>query len=88
MDNRSGKGSAFEKFLRNECIRAIGFIPERQNGEIQSLINCLCRTSDYRFMDDALHTLRKLRNKAVPRSDAFAKGDATSFVDGLRNLMT
>jgi len=79
---------AFENFLRDECRRVIGFIPERQNGEIHSLINCLCRTSDYRFLDDELHRLRKLRNKAVHRSDAFTKGDASSFVDGLRNLMT
>lgn len=78
---------AFEKFLRDECIRAIGFIPEKHNGEIQSLINCLCRTSDYRFLDDELHRLRKLRNKAVHRSDAFNKGDASSFVEGMRDVM-
>ena len=78
---------AYEKFLRYECIRAVGFIPARQNGEIQTLIDCLCRTSDYRFMGDILHKLRKLRNKAVHRSESFAKKDAREFLEGLKNLM-
>lgn len=78
---------AFEKLLRNECIRVVGFIPERRNGEIQTLIDCLCRTSDYRLMGDVLHRLRKLRNKAVHQSESFTKADAGSFIEGLKNLM-
>jgi len=78
---------AYEKFLRDECVCLIGFIPPRENGEIITLIDYLCRKTEYRFEKDTLHCMRRLRNKAVHESEVFTKADAEDFIERLKSLM-
>ena len=78
---------AFEKYLRDECVCLIGFIPPRTNGEIMTIIDFLCRKTKHRYEENTFHNLRQLRNKAVHESEAFTKNDAKDFIERLKNLM-
>ncbi len=78
---------AFEKYLRDECVYLIGFIPPRKNGEIMTLIDYLCRKTEYRYEENTLHNIRQLRNKAVHESGNFTKNDAKDFIERLKSLM-
>lgn len=75
-----------EKHLRDNCMVLLGFLPQRENGEIQTLIHNLCKTKEYQFKRETLHKLRRLRNKAIHESRYFTKDDAKNSIELLKGL--
>jgi hypothetical protein len=78
---------AFERWLNSVCRRL--WINESLGveNEIKSNIAGLCQTSEYRNHFDSLDSLRRLRNKAIHRSQEFTREDARKFIDGVKNFV-
>lgn len=80
---------AFERLLREECSRLLGYIPKdetRQHGDLEFMIRCLCEDGDHRRHEKLLFDLKKLRNEAIHEERPFNKKTARLLIEGVREL--
>lgn len=76
---------AFEEFLQQNCLRIYGFIPERTDGELESIIYHLCQSLEFIDEKETLHLMRKTRNRFI-HGFRFDKEDVARFLNRLRAL--
>ena len=78
---------AFEIYLNNEHDRVV----RPRGGDIQKrdlleLIDNLCEYPEYYGWAELLHTLRRLRNRAIHPDLPFCEADAKSLIEGTRRF--
>jgi len=80
---------AFEKALREECRRLLGYIPKdetREYGDLDYMIRCLCKYRYYRRYEKLLINLKRLRNDAVHEERSFNRKKAQLLIEDVRKL--
>ena len=80
---------AFERALREECRRLLGYVPKdwtREHGDLDYMIRCLCEDRWHRQHEKLLFDLKKLRNDAVHEERPFNREKARLLIDGVREL--
>jgi hypothetical protein len=80
---------AFERILRQECIRVMGYVPksaEREMGDIEYLIKCVCEVRGNRDIEKQMFDLKKLRNAAIHIERSFNRHMAIEFIKGVKDV--
>jgi hypothetical protein len=81
---------AFEKTLREDCRRLLGYVPKdetREYGDLEYLVRCLCKDRSYHKHESLLVELKRLRNDAVHEERTFNRKMAQLLIDGVRELI-
>lgn len=80
---------AFERILHQKCIRLIGYVPkstEREMGDIEYLIKCVCEAPGNSDLEKRLFDLKKLRNAAIHIERTFNRYMAAEFIKGVKSV--
>jgi len=68
---------AFERMLREECLRILGYIPKsesREWGDLEFMVRSLCEHRPYNHHQKLLISLKRLRNDVIHEERSFITG--------------
>jgi len=80
---------AFEKILRGECRRLLGYVPKdetREYGDLEYMIRSLCKSQPYSKHEQLLMNLKRLRNAVIHEERPFNQQMGQVLIDGVREL--
>jgi len=80
-------GRAFEQFLKDECYRVRGYVPNWGENALFRRVELLSDSEAYWYRKDILHKLRKFRNRAFHPENPLTELETKEFIEILKEYI-